>query len=60
MTDLAITVRTFRKHEWQVHTAVNGKTILREFRSFHEAQTYAKGVQDCFVAWQVAAAETEQ
>ena len=50
MIDLEITIKALGKDRWEVRTDVGGNTLVRDFRFFHEAQTYVLGLRDCAAA----------
>lgn len=51
MLDLEITIRAVSLTQWEVRTDFAGHALVRDFKSFHDAQMYTLAVRDCFVAW---------
>ena len=50
MLDLEITIKALGEDLWEVRADIGGNTLMRDFKHFHEAQTYALGLRDCAAA----------
>lgn len=50
MSDLEITIKALGENLWEVRTDIGGNTLVRDFKHFHEVQTYALGLRDCAAA----------